>query len=736
MSSRPLGARTFLLALALAGLASAESYWVAPKPRDAGETALQASLTSAAFQGPEPTAQALVRLAESQPGTAASGLARLSAGWLLLDAGKPLDAVPLLRHEDLAKTALVDYAQYVLARALEGSGERATAAATYLLAAQSSAGGPLTCAAWRRAAECFDLTGNLPEALAALELVAKGCSAAGEQAPALLRIAELKDAARDPAGAALAYDRLDREFPASAQALAAAPRLQALSGALPPVTPESKVERQLRKAVRLFDAGQKQEALPLLRGLAALRGAKPAQLELALVRLGRALLDARQTREALQALRAVPATSIYAAEAAYSLARLETKEDARLAAYESVATRFPGTTWGEEALLSLANNFQKDARDDAALPYYKRLLEGYPDGRYADRSAWRVGFAAWQRGRFEEAAQVFERALKVRPVTSFSPGFLYWAGRARQQLGQRERGRQLYEEAVLRFKRSYHGARAAEALQSLKLPLSARVTPVGPASPDQDIPEPQLSRLRQLLLIERLDEATAELRALPPLPAAQATIAWLETRRGRLRPALNAMKRAYPDHVGMAGDQLPDAVWRILYPLEFRDSLERRARQEGLDPALVAALVCQESTFEASALSRAGARGLMQIMPATGRTLARDLGVRYSKTSLFDPETSLEFGTRYLRDMLQRFGDSVERALAAYNAGPHRVDAWTAARPDMPAEEFVETIPFTETRGYVMTILAAREQYRRIYGFPSPAAAPAPAAAPRASASR
>ena len=730
MNATRLGARLLLLTLPLLAW-GAETYWVVPVPRDTAESALQKSLVGAAFAGPEATAQNLLRLADSQPGTTASGLARLSAGWLMLDAGHPQDALPVLRLEDLGKTALGDYGQYVLARALEGSGERAAAATSYLQAAQGARGGTLTCAAWQRAADCFEQAGNATEALATLELLAKSCS--GRQPLALLRIAGLKDAARDLPGAALAYDRLDREFPASVQALAAAPRLLALSAALPALSADARVERQLGKAVSLFDAGQKREALPLLRAIAALSSTRPAQLELAQVRLGRALLDARQTRDALASLKAVPATSAYAAEAAYALARLETKEDARLYAYDTLAKRFPGTPWGEEALLTLANNYQKDALDDAALPYYRRLLEGYPDGRYADRSAWRVGFAAWRAGRFEEATQVFERALKVRPVTSFTPGFLYWAGRARQQLGQPERGRGLLEEAVLRFKRSYHGARAAETLGGLKLPVAARVTPIAPASPDQDIPEPQLTRLRQLLLIERLDEALDELRALPPLPAAQATIAWLEARRGRLRPALNAMKRAYPGHVGMAGDQLPDAVWRILYPLEFRDALERRARQEGLDPALVAALVCQESTFEAGALSRAGARGLMQIMPATGRLLARDLGVRYSKTGLFDPDTSLEFGTRYLHSMLQRFGESVERALAAYNAGPHRVDAWSAARPDLPAEEFVETIPFTETRAYVMTILAAREQYRRIYGFPAPQAAQA---APSASVSR
>ena len=122
------------------------------------------------------------------------------------------------------------------------------------------------------------------------------------------------------------------------------------------------------------------------------------------------------------------------------------------------------------------------------------------------------------------------------------------------------------------------------------------------------------SFFRQWLGLDRVDEALEELRRLPAAPSVHATIAWLESRRGRLRPAITAMKRAFPEHVGEAGDGLPDEVWRILYPLEYRDSLERQARAEGLDPSLVAALICQESTFDAGAVSRVGARGLMQIM--------------------------------------------------------------------------------------------------------------------------
>jgi soluble lytic murein transglycosylase len=112
-------------------------------------------------------------------------------------------------------------------------------------------------------------------------------------------------------------------------------------------------------------------------------------------------------------------------------------------------------------------------------------------------------------------------------------------------------------------------------------------------------------------------------------------------------------------------------------------------------------------------------------MPATGRSIARAKGQRFRRAALHDPETSLDFGTHYLRQMSDRFSGSVEKVLAAYNAGPHRVDAWTAERGETTAEEFIESIPFSETRTYVMIILASREHYRRLYGLARPAPGPA-----------
>jgi soluble lytic murein transglycosylase len=245
------------------------------------------------------------------------------------------------------------------------------------------------------------------------------------------------------------------------------------------------------------------------------------------------------------------------------------------------------------------------------------------------------------------------------------------------------------------------------------------------------LPEPRATRAQQLLLIDRLEEAADELRLLPETQRVTATLAWVEWRLGRFRPAITTMKRAYPEWIGEAGNRLPREVWQVLFPIRYEQQLVAAARDDGLDPALVAALILQESSYDPAALSRAGARGLMQVMPVTGRRIARAKGVRYKRAALNDPETSLDFGTHYLRQMSERFGGAVEKVLAAYNAGPHRVDAWTRERGELPAEDFIEAIPFTETRGYVMIVLAAREQYRRLYGLARTPAPPPVVEGPR-----
>jgi len=162
-------------------------------------------------------------------------------------------------------------------------------------------------------------------------------------------------------------------------------------------------------------------------------------------------------------------------------------------------------------------------------------------------------------------------------------------------------------------------------------------------------------------------------------------------------------------------DEVPSIVWKTLYPLPYEAALRREAAKNSFDPMLAAGLIRQESTFQADAVSHANAIGLMQVLPKTGKILARQLKVKYAKTKLFDPDYNLQLGMVYIAQLLRATG-APEYAAAAYNAGEDRIALWKAERNYDEIPELVESIPFTETREYVQVVLRNAEVYRAVYG--------------------
>jgi peptidoglycan lytic transglycosylase len=180
--------------------------------------------------------------------------------------------------------------------------------------------------------------------------------------------------------------------------------------------------------------------------------------------------------------------------------------------------------------------------------------------------------------------------------------------------------------------------------------------------------------------------------------------------------AMRIMKSTAPDYLRLSLDRAPRKLWELLFPLPYRADLERYARARKIDPFLLAGLIRQESEFDPRALSRANAYGLTQVRPGTGRQFARKAGIRrFTNNSLFQPAINLNIGASVLRSMLDQHGGKVEETLAAYNAGPNRAADWIAWNTYREPAEFVESIPFTETRDYVQAVLRNADLYRRLY---------------------
>jgi soluble lytic murein transglycosylase len=188
---------------------------------------------------------------------------------------------------------------------------------------------------------------------------------------------------------------------------------------------------------------------------------------------------------------------------------------------------------------------------------------------------------------------------------------------------------------------------------------------------------------------------------------------------GHYDRAIEVMKRSTPNYFALDIADLPRPYWEALFPKPYWSDLKRHATANGLDPYLVASLIRQESEFNPAAVSRANAVGLMQLLPRTGKLVAREVKLkRYSPSQLYTPEVNMQLGTRYFKGMVDKFGGSFEYALAAYNAGSDRVEEWLGQGKYRDPQEFVESIPFTETREYVQAILRNASVYKQLYGTP------------------
>jgi len=173
-----------------------------------------------------------------------------------------------------------------------------------------------------------------------------------------------------------------------------------------------------------------------------------------------------------------------------------------------------------------------------------------------------------------------------------------------------------------------------------------------------------------------------------------------------------------PNYFAVDLPSLPRSYWEALFPKPFWPDLRRFSSATGLDPYLVASLIRQESEFNPNAVSRKNAVGLMQLLPSAGKMVAKQAKVRhFSATMLFTPAVNLQLGTVYFRNTVDKFG-AFEYALAAYNAGDDRVKDWLGKAKYRDPQEFVESIPFTETREYVQAILRNANVYRQLYGAP------------------
>jgi len=359
-------------------------------------------------------------------------------------------------------------------------------------------------------------------------------------------------------------------------------------------------------------------------------------------------------------------------------------------------------------------------RFDDAMEMLELLRKLDPHDRTGAAHLWKRGWSEFENANYSGAIGYWTQLEQIYPHDSETHRGRYWKGRALEELGQHRRAREEYRLVVAAADTADFYVRQAEArLGGEALPEQA------PGSLSESWPEQ--APLRRVLVLSNfgLDKlATVELAGLaqPGGDADQerdmlALEGILTVRQGDPRKGVQLLRAAFPVLGGPFQATVPRPVLEAYYPLQFDDAIRENARKHGLPPALVAGIIRQESSFDTRAQSWAGARGLMQIMPATAKEWAGRLGVSHAPEKLFDPDYSIRLGTAYFANVLGRMDGNVELALAGYNGGPNRIlRKWReAGSRDDELDLFLERLDISESQAYVKRILVLSDSYRQLY---------------------
>ncbi|MGA7521693.1 MAG: transglycosylase SLT domain-containing protein [Acidobacteriaceae bacterium] len=485
-------------------------------------------------------------------------------------------------------------------------------------------------------------------------------------------------------------------------------------------------ERRLH-ADALYGAGHYADAAVEYRSLAGSSDVPPSIQDELLV--AAAECDWKLRRLTKRELEAIPDTNDEAgARRLYLLLEL-TRDDGDTAAVQSIdsqmESRFPASPWLTEALYSTGNMFLLLKDYPNAIAYYGEVARRFPTSRYAPSAHWRTGWLNYRLGQYSEAARLFDEQIRVYAGGREVPSALYWRARIYEDQEHRPSTAAAYYKTILRvYPHYYYAMLAQDRLDKLGSVTPDSIAALDALQPEpipelsDDVPEddPHVVKAR-LLANAGLNEYIA-----PEIHAAEGSDEWgafaeadIYASGGEAWRAMRLLKRAIPFYISAPIEAIPVAYWRILFPEMYWSDIKTDAEKNGLDPYMVASLIRQETEFNPGAISNKSAYGLMQLLPSVGRAMARDEGIRHFQTSeLLNPATNIRLGTLYLRQMLEKFNNQPEYAFAAYNAGDDRVTDWQSIGNYHGIDEFVESIPFTETREYVQAILRNEEIYREL----------------------
>ncbi len=499
--------------------------------------------------------------------------------------------------------------------------------------------------------------------------------------------------------------------------------------------PKLKITRGQRvtHGIVLYNHGRFADAIALLRKVAPKKGDKLTGQ--AVYFIGRSYHRQRKydlaIREYKKVVTLYPASD-YLTRALYQTTICYRRKKMPHIAQQRLKAFVKDYSWSEyahKALFELGWVQENEEHFNLALESYRQLTQKYPNSKYASDAYWRIGWIQYKHKRYDESIETFASLTRLFPGNRLAMAAHFWTAKCYERKNQPETAKRIYRE-VLGAHHWYYGSRAEAVLRGMgekieaakSAAVSIRVNAVPNHSKWKQLGLKQSPRVGKLMELRFYDDAIKETKAEIRLRrgdqnANYHSLILCYQRKGKFFEVYDYAKQMS----GLASIRdengaIPLALFQLLYPIHYRDTIDKYAGKYEMDPLFVAAMIREESRFGADLVSWAGAIGLMQIMPSTGRELARQLKIpRFEKGMLYKPSVNIELGTKYMKYLMGLYQGSHELVTGAYNGGPGRMSRWVKERGLADLDEFIEDVAIDETRRHIKKVIDSYYVYRKLY---------------------
>ena len=387
-----------------------------------------------------------------------------------------------------------------------------------------------------------------------------------------------------------------------------------------------------------------------------------------------------------------------------------------------------------DALYDLGRIYERKKQYSNAIHCYQQLVDDHQQSRLVQRTYWQMGWSQFKSNLWTDCLKTFEILQDKYPNDTYALVAEYWKAKCYLRMDKKTLAETNFRR-VAQKKRWYYSDLATQQLSSAKI---TRLNSYDNSLAWLELDKKKSIRVERLMRFGMLEDAIAELesdfRSSDKMEQINHTYNLMicHQKLGNYQTAYSYANRlkSFPQLKNDNG-QLPIQLYKTLYPFHYADEIIENAKDYNIDPLFVAAMIREESRYNAEVVSPAGARGLMQVMVPTGKAIAKKIKFPdFKGEMLFNPKVNIQFGTWYMSDLMREFNNNCSLVAGAYNGGPNRIKGWLQkAKPEkvtnlsptsiisqIDIDEFVENIPIDETRRHIKKVMDSYSIYRYLYG--------------------